>query len=88
MVAPRPESRWRQVISVVRHELLTRRVPQLSALYAAVGWGIVEVMTFVEDRYMISPHWVDISFISLFLLLPSVLLLTWNHGRPGKDAPT
>ncbi len=70
------------------NELLSRRVPQLLALYVGMGWGILEFMTFVEDRYLISPAWVDICFISLFLMLPSVLLLTWNHGRPGKDEVT
>ena len=70
------------------NELLSRRVPQLLALYAGMGWGILEFMTFVEDRYLISPDWVDICLISLLLLLPSVLLLTWNHGRPGKDEVT
>lgn len=75
-------------MAVVTNELLSRRVPQLLALYAAVGWGIVEVLTFVEDRYMISPHWVDVSVVTLLLMLPSVLLLTWNHGRPGKDELT
>ena len=75
-------------MTTVASQLLSRRVPQLLALYAGVGWGIIEFASFVEDRYMVSPHWVDISFISLFLLLPSVLLLTWNHGQTGKDELT
>ena len=75
-------------MTTVASQLLSRRVPQLLALYAGVGWGIIEFASFVEDRYMVSPHWVDISFLSLFLLLPSVLLFTWNHGQPGKDELT
>ena len=72
----------------VTKELLIRRVPQLSAVYIGAGWGLVEMMTFVEDRYLISPYWVDLCFMSLLFLLPSVLLLIWNHGRPGKDELT
>ena len=70
------------------NELMSRRVPHLTALYIGVGWGLVEFVSFVEDRYLISPYWTDISLLLLGLLLPSVVLFTWNHGKPGKDALT
>jgi hypothetical protein len=67
--------------------LIERRVPHFFLVYLGVGWGIVQFLDFLE-RYGISPHWTDISLLALALLTPSVLLFTYNHGRPGKDAVT
>lgn len=66
-------------------DLFDRRVPQYAALYLGGGWGLVQFVAFLEERYMISPHWTDICLLVLMLFLPSVLLFTYNHGRPGAD---
>ncbi len=68
-------------------QLIERRVPHFLLAYVGVGWGIVQIFDFLE-RYGISPHWTDLSLLALALLLPSVLLFTYNHGRPGKDEIT
>ena len=65
--------------------LLERRVPQWTAVYLGAGWGLVQFIAFMEERYLISPHWTDLCLMLLGLLLPSVILYTYNHGRPGAD---
>mgnify|MGYP000271256108 CR=1 FL=1 len=66
-------------------DLIDRRVPQYLALYIGAGWGLVQFIAFIEERYLISPHWTDLCLLVLALLLPSVLIWTYNHGRPGQD---
>jgi tetratricopeptide (TPR) repeat protein len=69
-------------------ELLERRVPQYLAIYLGAGWGLIEFASFLEQRYAFSPAWTDLVLFSWALLIPSVLLFTYNHGRPGSDAWT
>lgn len=66
-------------------DLIDRRVPQYTALYVAGGWGVVQFLSFAEERYMLSPHLTDLVLLLVGLLLPSVVLFTWFHGRPGAD---
>ena len=68
----------------IRNQLVERRVPQFLIAYVGVSWGIVQFVDFME-RYGISPHWTDFTLLGLALLLPSVILFTYNHGKPGKD---
>ena len=67
------------------NDLFERRVPQWTAVYIGAGWGLVQFIAFIEERYLISPHWTDLALLTLGLLLPSVVLYTYNHGRPGAD---
>lgn len=67
-------------------DLLERRVPQYLAVYLGAGWGLIEFVSFLEERYSISPAWTDLSLLLWVLLIPSVVIYTYNHGRPGRDA--
>ena len=66
-------------------DLRARRVPQYIAVYIGASWGLVEFMAFMEERYLVSPHWTNLLLMLLALLLPSVALFAYNHGRPGTD---
>src|SRR5688500_10670809 len=65
--------------------LLERPRPQRPAADLGAGWGLVQFIAFMEERYLFSPHWTDVCLLLLGLLLPSVILYTYNHGRPGAD---
>lgn len=67
------------------NELLDRHVPQYTAIYLGAAWGLVQFVDFIGTRYLLSPHWTDLTLLALALLLPSVVLLTYNHGRRGPD---
>ena len=66
-------------------ELLARRVPHILGAYLAAGWLVLEVTDWVVNRYVLSAHLTDFVVACWLLLLPSVLLLAWFHGRPGRD---
>src|SRR5688500_18066227 len=66
-------------------KLLERRIPQYVALYLGVAWGAVQFVNFLEVRYGLSRHLTEIALLGFALLLPSVVLFTYYHGRPGAD---
>ncbi len=64
---------------------MDRRVPQWLAMYVGAGFGVVQFVDFIQTRYGLSPHWTDVTLLTFALLIPSVLLFTYFHGKPGKD---
>jgi tetratricopeptide (TPR) repeat protein len=66
-------------------ELRERRVPQLLGLYMGASWVALEFLGFITGRYDMSPYLVDLVLLALGCMLPSVLLLAYTHGKPGKD---
>lgn len=65
--------------------LTERRVPQYLAIYLGAAWGLVQFVDFIGTRYALSPRWTDLALLTMALLLPSVVLYTYHHGRKGKD---
>lgn len=66
-------------------ELLRRRVPQILGVYLAVGWGALEFIDWLVNRYLLSPHLIDFVLLTWAAMTPGVLLLAWFHGAPGRD---
>jgi tetratricopeptide (TPR) repeat protein len=66
-------------------DLMERRVPQYLAIYLGAGWGLIEFISFIEERYAISSMWTDLVLLAWAVFIPSVILFTWHHGRPGRD---
>ena len=66
-------------------ELKDRHIPQVLAVYLGAAFGVVQFVDFVGSRYLLPAIWTDLTLLALALLLPSVLLYTYNHGKPGKD---
>ena len=66
-------------------ELIDRRVPHVLAIYAGASWGLVEFTAFAVDEFLLSPHWTRLVLITLLVMLPSVVMLSWFHGRRGKE---
>lgn len=65
--------------------LTERRVPQYVAIYLGAAWGLVQFVDFIGSRYALAPAWTDLTLVALALLLPTVALYTYHHGRPGPD---
>ena len=65
--------------------LIDRRVPHILAIYAGASWGLVEFTAFAADEFLLSPHWTRMVLLTLFMMLPSVFMLAWYHGKPGRD---
>ncbi len=66
-------------------DLLERRFPQYMAVYFGASWGLIEFFAFLEDRFLLSPYWTNLVLLALLLLLPSVGLFVYFHGRKGAD---
>ena len=66
-------------------DLFERRFPQIILIYLGVCWTVLEFLGWIIDRYMISPLLIDFSFITLMSLIPTVGMLAYFHGRPGRD---
>ncbi|MYE68881.1 MAG: tetratricopeptide repeat protein [Gemmatimonadetes bacterium] len=66
-------------------DLIHRRVPHILAGYAAVSWGIVEFTAFAVDEFLLSPYFTRAALVTLVMMVPSVLMVAWFHGKPGKD---
>ena len=66
-------------------DLVQRRVPQILGLYFAAGWAVLEVTDYIVNRYVLSPHLTDFALMTWALMLPTVIMLAYFHGRPGKD---
>ena len=66
-------------------ELRERRVFQFTSAYVVGGFGLIQFLEFLEGRMALSPHLVNLVGLALLLLLPSVILLAWSLGRPGRD---
>lgn len=69
-------------------DLWERRLPQFFATYLGVCWGILQFLNFVCSRYHWNSSVIDMFLIFAALLIPAVLIFTYNHGRPGKDSWT
>ncbi len=65
--------------------LWTRRLPQILGLYLLVGLGVVQLMQWLVNRYPLSPNLADFSFAALVSMIPTVFLLAYFHGKPGRD---
>lgn len=67
-------------------ELRERRVPQIVSAYAVGSWGLVQFVQFLEGRLDWSPHVLNLVGLALLLLLlPTVAIVAWSQGRPGRD---
>ena len=66
-------------------DLMERRVPHVLAIYAGASWGLIEFTEFLVGTFLLSQRLTILVMAALFLLLPSVAMLAWFHGRRGRD---
>ena len=65
-----------------------RRVPHILGFYLAAGWGVLQFVDWCVNRYILSPHLVDFTLTFILSLIPSILVIAYFHGAPGKDGWT
>lgn len=65
--------------------MLERRIPQYLGVYIGISWGLIQFTKFIVEEFLISPQWTRIIMALMILLFPSVLMIVYNHGRPGPD---
>lgn len=66
-------------------KLAQRRIPQVLGIYLAGSWTALEFSQWAVSRFALSPHWEELTLLILLILLPTVLVLAWHHGAPGRQ---
>ena len=66
-------------------ELNDRRILPAVGMYVAGSWVLIEILDRLVERYLLSPYLTDMVFWGLFLMIPAVIIITWTHGKKGKD---
>ena len=69
-------------------EIKNRRILAALGLYVGSCWVLIEILDRLAERYLWSPYITDAAFWGLYSLIPAVILLSWTHGKPGKDRVT
>lgn len=65
--------------------LLYRRVSQVLGGHLGVTWTLFELTQWLTEQYPVPSDLGRMVLFGLLLLLPSVLVVTYRHGRPGPD---
>ena len=65
--------------------LLERRVPQIIGSYFITGTTLIFFLQYLIDKYQFPSHYPTLALFALIGILPSVVILTYFHGAPGKD---
>jgi tetratricopeptide (TPR) repeat protein len=65
--------------------LINRRIPQITGIYLGASWGIVQFVDWIANRYLLSPHLVELTFVILISLAPSIFVMAYFHGMPGRN---
>jgi len=65
--------------------LWKRRMPQILFIYLLTSFILVQLVKWILDRFMLSPHWSDFTWILLLSLLPSIALMSFFHGNSGIE---
>ena len=66
-------------------EILIRRVPQIIGSYFVAGTSLIFFIQYLVDKYQFPPHYPTLALFALVGILPSVIILSYFHGAPGKD---
>ncbi len=64
--------------------ILERQVLQILVTYAVSCWGIIQFIDWLTHRYQLSPSLTDFVIVLEVLVFPSVLILAYYRGEPGK----
>ena len=66
-------------------EILHRRIPQIIGSYLIASISLVGALDWMVARYELSGTYVTLAIFCLISIIPSVFILAYFHGAPGKD---
>jgi hypothetical protein len=72
-------------MSGIWRNLMRRRVLQIVGIYLGAVFGLLEFTDMIVDRYTLSDNLIDLVLAGMLSMLPTVMLLAYFHGAPGKD---
>ena len=66
-------------------ESLNRRIPQILASYFIAGATFILFIDWLINRYDLAEYYTTMALFGIIAILPSVFILSYFHGAPGKD---
>ncbi|MGD2123945.1 MAG: tetratricopeptide repeat protein [Gemmatimonadota bacterium] len=72
----------------IGQDLWKRRVPHLIGVYLGISWGVLEFVGFLVNQYLLSTHLVTLCLVVMASLIPSVMVVAYFHGAPGRQGWT
>ena len=66
-------------------ELIHRRIPHIIGSYLFAGSSLILFIDWLVARYEFPEHYVTLSLFGIASIIPSVVILAYFHGAPGKD---
>ena len=65
--------------------LLERRIPHILGSYLVAGTSLILFIEYLVNKYQFPSHYPTLALFALIGILPSVIILSYFHGAPGKD---
>jgi len=65
--------------------LLDRRIPHILGSYLVAGTSLILFIEYLVEKYQFPSYYPTLSLFALMGILPSVIILSYFHGAPGKD---
>ena len=65
--------------------LLDRRIPHILGSYLVAGTSLILFIEYLVDKYQFPSQYPTLALFALIGILPSVIILSYFHGAPGKD---
>ena len=66
-------------------DLWNRYVIQISAAYLIAAWVIKQAVSSIVAKNFLSPHIVELTWIILISLIPTVILISYFHGKRERN---
>ena len=65
--------------------LLERRVPQIIVSYIVASTSMVLFLDWLKINYGFPKEYITLALFGAVSIIPSVIILAYFHGAPGKD---
>ena len=66
-------------------ELLHRRIPQIIGSYFIASTSMVLFLDWLKINYSLPEEYITLALFGVVSILPSVVIIAYFHGAPGKD---
>ena len=66
-------------------ELIHRRIPHIIGSYLVAGTSLILFIDWLVNRYSLPEYYTTLCLFGVIAIIPSVVILAYFHGAPGKD---
>ena len=67
------------------NELIHRRIPHIFGSYLVAGTSLILFVDWLVNRYTLPEYYTTLCLFGVITIIPSVVILAYFHGAPGKD---